>query len=42
MVKRVEPLYKPVWEVVLSLDAKYRKVVIDAVNGKIIPNQGEK
>ncbi|MBI4210989.1 MAG: DUF87 domain-containing protein [Candidatus Diapherotrites archaeon] len=36
IVKRVEPLYKPVWHVVLSLDAKEREVLIDAVNGKVM------
>ncbi|HLC93150.1 MAG TPA: DUF87 domain-containing protein [archaeon] len=39
IVKKVEPLYKPVWEVVLSLDAKQRVAIIDAVNGKIIGNE---
>ena len=41
MVKRVEPLYKPVWHVVLSQDARERAVLIDAVNGKIISNGKE-
>jgi len=36
LVKKIEPLYKPIWHVVLSEDAKERTVIIDAVNGKII------
>lgn len=38
IVKKIEPLYKPVWHIVLSEDAKERVVLIDAVNGKIIGN----
>ncbi|MCR4336132.1 MAG: ATP-binding protein [archaeon] len=36
IVKKTEALYKPVWHIVLSVDAKERTVLIDAVNGKII------
>lgn len=36
VVSRVEILYKPVWHIVLSQDAREREVLIDAVNGKII------
>ncbi|MCH7902425.1 ATP-binding protein [archaeon] len=36
VVNKVQILYKPVWHIVLSLDAKEREILIDAVNGKII------
>ncbi len=36
IVKKIEPLYRPVWHIVLSLDAKERVVLIDAVTGKIL------
>ncbi|PIN84870.1 MAG: hypothetical protein COV47_05230 [Candidatus Diapherotrites archaeon CG11_big_fil_rev_8_21_14_0_20_37_9] len=36
IVKKIEQIYKPVWKIVLSEDAKERIVLIDAVNGKVI------
>ncbi|MCR4368624.1 MAG: ATP-binding protein [archaeon] len=36
LVKRTETIYKPLWHIVLSVDAKERSVLIDAVNGKIV------
>ena len=36
VVNKVEILYKPVWHIVLSEDAKEREILIDAVNGKFI------
>ncbi len=36
IVKKVEQLYRPLWEIALSFDAKRRLVIIDAVNGKIL------
>ena len=38
IVKKTEIIYKPVWKIVLSIDAKEKTVLIDAVNGKIITN----
>ncbi|MEK6957916.1 MAG: ATP-binding protein [archaeon] len=36
VIKKIDSVYKPVWHVVLSEDAKERDVLIDAVNGKLI------
>ncbi len=36
IIKKIDPLYKPVWHIVLSEDAKERVVLIDAVTGKIL------
>jgi len=36
IIKKIEPLYKPAWHIVLSEDANEKTVLIDAVNGKIL------
>jgi len=36
IINKIEILYKPLWHIVLSIDAKERIVLIDAVNGTIL------
>lgn len=36
IIKKVDELYKPVWDAVLERNGKMRNIIVDAVNGKAI------